>query len=137
MDNLDQYLKPDAAYNRLWAEYQKHGSLVIGVDFDNTLFDHHNTGESYEMVRQLVRDLKSIGCYITIWTGSNDLKFVGLFCSDNNIPFDSINEDAPHIEAKHSSRKIYANAFLDDRGGLICVYNDLTRLVKEVRNENK
>ena len=63
---MDKYLQPNSAYERLWAEYNKSGSLIVCCDFDDTLYDFHKAGNSYEMVRQLVRDLKEINCYIII-----------------------------------------------------------------------
>jgi hypothetical protein len=131
---MDKYLVTDSAYTRLWAEYQKYGSLIVAVDFDDTLYDFHGTGESYEMVRQLVRDLHKIGCIITIWTGNKDIDFVKDFLSQNNINWNYINEDAPF--APQGSRKLYANVYIDDRAGLEQVYNDLTRIVKNVTSNN-
>ena len=134
---MDKYLQLNSAYDRLWAEYNKYGSLIVAVDFDDTLYDFHGTGESYEMVRQLIRDLKKIGCYIIIWTGNQDTVFVSKFLAENNIPFDSINDEAPISKKLLNGkfpRKVYANVYIDDRAGLEQVYNDLTKLIKNVRN---
>lgn len=134
---MDKYLQPNSAYERLWAEYQKYGSLIVAVDFDDTLYDFHKVGNSYEQVIKLVRDLKEIGCYIIIWTGNQDTSFVVGFLKENNIPFDSINDEAPiskKILNGKLPRKVYANVYVDDRGGLEQVFNDLTKLVYEVRN---
>ena len=76
---MDKYLKPNSAYERLWAEYTKYGSLIVAVDYDDTLFDFHGTGESYEMVQQLVRDLHSIGCKIIIWSGSENINDMDIY----------------------------------------------------------
>lgn len=137
---MDKYLIPHSAYERLLAEYNKHNSLIIGVDYDDTLFDFHKTGESYEMVQQLVRDLHSIGCKIIIWSGSENYDEMSAYLKKNNIPFDLINENLK-INGKfvlgRDPRKIYANAYIDDRGGLIGVYNDLSRLVKEIKHEKE
>lgn len=128
---MDRYLKENSAYDRLWAEYDKYGSLIVAVDFDDTVFDFHGTGESYEMVRQLIRDLHEIGCYIIIWTGNQDTVFIKSFLAENNIPYNSINEDAPY--GVRGNRKLYGNVYIDDRGGLDSVYRDLTKLVLEVK----
>ena len=133
---MDEFLKPNAAYNRLLKEYKKHNSLIVGVDFDSTIFDFHGKGESYEMVQQLVRDLYSIGCKIIIWSGSENTDEMSAYLKEKNIPYDLINENLK-INGKfilgRDPRKIYANVFVDDRGGLLQVYNDLTRLVKEIK----
>lgn len=132
---MDKFLKPNAEYYRLWSIYHKHGKLVVACDFDDTLYDVHNTGESFEMVRQLVRDLHQIGCHIAIWTGNKDFAFVTSFLDSVNVPFHSINEDASFIDEKHISRKLYYNVLIDDKAGLACVYNSLTRLVNEIKNK--
>lgn len=137
---MDKYLKFDSAYNRLWAEYQKYGSLIVAVDFDDTLFDFHGTGESYEQVRQLVRDLHKANCFIAIWTGNQDIEFVTNFLKENNIPFDSINDEAPvskKVLGDKIPRKLYANVYLDDRAGLNHVYNDLRRLLNNLELKPK
>jgi len=36
MFRTDPYLEPEAAFDRLEAEYYKYGSLTIGYDFDGT-----------------------------------------------------------------------------------------------------
>lgn len=129
---MDKYLKPNSAYDRLWAEYQKYGSLIVAVDFDDTLYDFWKTGESYEQVRQLVRDLHKANCFIAIWTGNQDIEFVTNFLKENNIPFDSINDEAPvskKVLGDNIPRKLYANVYIDDRSGMFQVYSDLRKLV--------
>ena len=135
---MDKYLKPNSAYERLRAEYTKYGSLIVAVDYDDTLFDFHKTGDSYEMVKQLVRDLHSIGCKIIIYTGSENINDIDNYLRQNNIPWDLINENLQingNWASGKDSRKIYANVYLDDRAGLFQVYNDLTKLVENVRNK--
>lgn len=130
---MDKYLQPNSAYNRLLAEYKTHGCLHVGYDFDSTVHDYHKTGESYEMVRQLIRDLKEIGCKTYCWTAYKDLDYVVQFLKENNIPFDGINTNA--IPLGWDSRKPFFSCLLDDRAGLKQVYNDLTKLVREVKTK--
>lgn len=130
---LDEFLEPNKSYLRLLDEYKKYESLVIGVDFDGTIHDYHKTGASYEMVRQLVRDLKEIGCKIVIWTAYKDLDYVKDFCIQNLIPFDNVNEGG--ISLPWESKKPFFSALLDDRAGLDSVYRDLDLLVKTIKKE--
>lgn len=129
---MDKFLKENSSYNRLYDEYMKYGSLVIGYDFDSTVHDFHKEGESYEDVRQLLRDLESIGCKTICWTAYEDLDYVEKFLDKNNIPFNGINSNG--IPLPWESRKPFFSALLDDRAGLIQVYNDLTKLVNVIRN---
>lgn len=129
----DQYLNDFSSFERLLTEYKIYGSLTIGVDFDGTIHDYHKTGESYEMVRQLVRDLKSINCKIIIWTAYKDLDFVVQFCKENDIPQDGVNVNG--ISLPWESRKPFFSALLDDRAGLMQVYNELNELYQTIKNE--
>ncbi len=128
---MDYYLKSENSFSRLVDEYQKYGTLSIAFDFDDTIYDFHQKGRTYNNLIKLLRSLKSINCYLICWTGQEDLTFVANYLSKNNIPFDSINENPPFYRS--SSRKIYANAYLDDRSGLNQVYQELSKLIKYIK----
>lgn len=131
---LDEYLKPNASFLRLLAEYRKYKSLVIAYDFDNTLYDFHKKGETYKMVMTLLKELKSIGCYMICFTANEDTDFVLDYLKENQIPFDAINENPPFFKCEE--RKIYFNALLDDRAGLQQVYNELNLLITIIKQDN-
>ena len=134
---IDEYLKPNASFLRLYEEYDKYKSLIIAVDFDNTLYDYHKKGEKYLQVMKLIDDLKSIGCVIIIWTANRDIKFVISYLKAYGIDYDLINEDAPIIDMVFEglpSRKIFANAYIDDRSGLRQTYDELSLLVSLVKD---
>lgn len=135
MRNKDQYLQVNSSFKRLYDEYKKYGSLVIAYDFDNTVYDYHKGGHTYNDVIQLLRDLKSLGCYLTVWTANTDEKFVAQYLHMNEIPFDAINDNPPFW--KGECRKIYYNALLDDRAGLAQVYAELKQLVTMIEFETK
>lgn len=128
---MDKYLRPGETFKRLLKEYQEHGSLWVGCDFDSTIHDYHKEGESYSDIKQLLRDLKSIGCKIIIWTAYKDLVFVKQYCEDNNLPCDGINTDG--IPLPWYSRKPFFSVLIDDRAGLPSVYEDLTQLIKTIK----
>lgn len=130
---LDEYLVPEANYNRLLAEYKRYGSLCCAFDFDSTVHDYHGKGFTYPLVRQLIRDLKSINCSLVCWTAYKDLGYVAEFLDKNDIPFDSINEGG--IKLPWESRKPFFSALLDDRAGLLSAYNDLRRLVDTIKQK--
>lgn len=130
---MDEFLVKDSSLDRLIREYKKHGSLTVGFDFDGTVHDYHKTGASHEMVRQLLRDLKEIGCVIYCWTAYPDLEYVKQFCIDNNIPCDGVNCDG--IPLGWDSRKPFFSVLLDDRAGLLQVYTELRLLVSRVKND--
>lgn len=133
MNQRDQYLKPNASFQRLFDEYHKYGSLVIAYDFDNTVYDFHQKGEVYEEVIELLHDLKSIGCFLTVFTANEDEQFVAQYLHMCSIPFDAINENPPFFRSE--ARKIYFNALLDDRAGLKQVFEELTLLVTLIKKQ--
>jgi hydroxymethylpyrimidine pyrophosphatase-like HAD family hydrolase len=130
---VDEYLVPGKSGQRLIDEYIKYGSLCIGVDFDGTLYDYHGTGATYDQVIDLVRKLKSIGCKIICWTAQKDLQFVQDFLNDNDIPWDGINSNG--IDLGWESRKPFFSALLDDRAGLLQVYQELSDVVSYKKYE--
>jgi len=131
---MDQYLRVNSSYERLKSEYDKYGSIVVAFDFDNTVYDFHKEGHTYDDVIQLLRNLKSIGCYLICFTASEEIEFIHNYLVYNKIPFDSINENPPFF--KSNSKKIYYNVLLDDRAGLIQIYWELTKLYNECNKSN-
>lgn len=129
----DEYLIPNASFLRLLKEYRQYNSLVVAYDLDNTVYDFHKKGETYEQVIELIKELKSIGCFMICFTANSDKTFVLKYLTDNNIPFDAINENPPFF--KSAERKIYYNAFLDDRAGLVQVYNELKLLITIIKQD--
>lgn len=131
---MDEYLVPNSSFMRLWDEYKKYGSLVVAYDFDNTVYDFHQKGETYGQVIELLRDLKNLGCICICFTANEDESFVREYCRLNFIPLDKLNENPDFF--KSTSKKIYFNALLDDRAGLQQVYQELSLLVNLI-NESK
>lgn len=131
ISSQDEFLEEGKSEERLITEYKKFGSLTIGFDFDGTVYDYHQTGATYEDVRQLLRDLKELNCKLVCWTAQKDLPFVEKFLTENNIPFDGINTDG--ISLGWESRKPFFSALLDDRAGLIQVYQELKSLVNQFK----
>lgn len=124
---IDQYLNPNANFIRLISDYETYGSLTIGFDFDSTVYDVHQTGHSYDMVIQLLKDLKSIGCTLICWTAAKDMQFVEHYLNERGIPYDGINTKG--ISLPWDSPKPFFSVYLDDRAGLLQVYQELHLLV--------
>lgn len=122
----DPFLDFQANMYRLSEEYKKYGSLVIAYDFDGTVHDFHKKGHTYPKVIELLHLLKEFNCYLICFTANTDKKYLTEYLTENNIPFDAINENPPFF--KCDARKIYYNAYLDDRAGLRQVYGELYTL---------
>lgn len=130
----DYYLDYNKSYKRLKEEYNRYKSIVVAYDFDDTVFDFHNKGRKYQDIIDLLKRLKENNCYLICFSGNKNF-FIKDYLIRNNIPFDSINENPPFF--KSQSRKIYYNALLDDRAGLLEVYNQLATLCNEIELEKE
>lgn len=131
---MDFYLNAQNSSDRLLEEYNEYGSLVVAFDFDDTVFDFHKKGRVYSDVIKLLQELKSVNCYLICWTANENLAMVVSYLKDNGIPFDALNENPPFF--KSTNRKVYANAYLDDRAGLRQVYDELNNLLITIKKKN-
>jgi hypothetical protein len=128
----DRFLNSDNAFNRLLKEYREHSKLLIAFDFDNTCFDIHNDGDTFPELEELLKDLKSIGCNLILFTCRTgiELEEAIAYCNTRGYPPDFVNESTMF---SNQSLKPFYNILLDDRAGLKESYELLTRLVKTVR----
>jgi hypothetical protein len=125
------------ALGRLIEQYQKHNQLVIAYDFDDTVKPYW-CGDCTE-IQSLLRGAKrTLNAYFIVYTSNKDIEGIKAFLNEENIPYDSINENAPF--APPMGGKIYYNLFLDDKAGLqqaAGILHDLIYLVDngEIRKE--
>lgn len=119
-------------YERLRKDYLEHGSLFVAFDYDNTVFDYHNQGINYDKIIALLRECKSLGFTMILFTGNegDKLKVIKDDLTQRGIPYDLINEN-PIMP----TRKPYYNILLDDRAGLAEAYQSLKKLTDEIRSK--
>ena len=127
----DRFLNRDNQINRLLNEYNKHKSLVIGVDFDNTLFDFHNRGDKFPSLIELIKECKELNFIVCLYTGNTNSAVISNFEKENNLCFDYINESP--VKPTTAS-KPYFNILLDDRAGLDSAYKTLKSVIKRIKN---
>ena len=120
----DRYLYETEAVNRLIEDYMKHEKLIIAYDFDNTVRDYHNRGDTYPKVIELIKKAYQQGHTLVVYTANVDLDFVRDYLIEEEIPFDAINQDV--ISPLMKTGKIYYNILLDDRAGLASAYRELS-----------
>ncbi|MFV1457452.1 hypothetical protein [Bacillus mycoides] len=137
-DGSDFYLSEENVTGRLVKEWERYGSIVVAYDFDNTVYDYHQEGQTYESVIQLLHECKENGAYLMVYTArkDNELEFVKEYLEQNNIPYDSINETPNFIPCK-GGKKLYYNILLDDRAGLPSAYTSLLRAVRYMKGRKK
>lgn len=126
---------------RLYQEWKQHGKIIIAVDYDDTLRPwSFKTEEDLIEIDKLIQLLKiahETGAYIVIFTCSAPDRHeeIQKYCESIKLPIDAINInpiDLPY--GKHG--KIYANIFLDDRGGLSESIERLESVMYMIRGEN-
>lgn len=98
--------------SRLLNEYEEHGKLYVAFDFDNTIFDYHNTGGDFSGVISLLKECSK-------------------HCKHFGIAVDYINENLEIM----NTRKPYYNILLDDRAGLECAFNQLSNVISLIKSE--
>lgn len=132
---MDYFLSNQNCIDRLISEYEKYGSLIVCYDYDSTVFDYYGKGYSYQQVIELLRECKKMGFHLTVFTSCNDERFpeIKQYLTENNIPFDGINETPDFIPFK--GRKVYFNILLDDRAGLSSAYDILWKVIYNIKGK--
>lgn len=107
---------------RLFEEWEQHKKIIIGVDYDDTISPWRTTPQEIcnLVIKEIIRSQK-VGAFIVIHTACDPSRYMEIreYCNKVGIKVDSINQnpiDLPYGTAERS--KIFANIFLDDRGGL-------------------
>lgn len=137
----DPFLDNTYAYLRLLNEYEKHKSLVIAADFDNSIYDYHSKGYKFPALIKLLQDCNKIGFKIVIFSGSAKERhpFIREYCEKIGVKIDGINEDVidwhKDKSLDWSNSKIYFNILLDDRCGLKSAYDVLKLLVDNIKSQ--
>ena len=91
---------------------------IVAVDFDGTLSldaKYPNIGHFNTPLYEALMKLRGIGWSIVLWTcrEGKELKEAVVWCANNGLEFDAINENPSHVPFK--SRKVVADMYIDDR----------------------
>ena len=128
---MDFYLMANSSYSRLESEFKKYGKLIFCLDFDDTIFDYHNRGIKFDNIIDLLKRWEEYS-EVIIFTGNGADKHEMMenYLNEHQIKFKGINCDSSAVS--YPGRKIYANVYIDDRAGLIQVYNELSTLIDKI-----
>lgn len=150
MDNFKPHMKTDAliekyvighpffdkgAVERLKKEYETHSKLVVGFDFDNTIFDVHNNGGNYSYIISLLQQCKKLEFTLCLYTAElreDWLKWKVDYCKHFGIEPDYVNE-SPLLPG---TKKPFFNILLDDRAGLESAYLILEGVVEYAKKNS-
>jgi hypothetical protein len=126
----DRFLTTSESIARLVKDFEKHGGLYVAFDFDNTVFDYHDKGDTFYKVEELLIEAKSVGCKLILFTANKGKKLIEAkaYCCNRGYSPDFINEN-PLMD----TIKPYYNILLDDRSGLAEAYNILKTTLNTVK----
>lgn len=129
---MDFYLSERNCYQRLEDEFKKYGKLIFCVDFDDTIYDFHKLGRSYNDVITLLKRWEPYS-EVVILTGNGEDKYpmIEEYMKNTGVKYKGINCDS---SISFGGRKTYANAYIDDRGGLPSIYRNLNKLIDKIEN---
>lgn len=109
---------------RLVNEYDRAGTLVIGVDFDDTVFPHKFDSEEYRAfygeVIKLLKVARYLGCKIVCYTSravENHDQVVEHFIACN-LPIVGVNHNITNDTENYRNSKMFTNILIDDRAGM-------------------
>jgi len=115
----DTFLDTNNCVNRLLVEYVQHKKLIVAVDFDDTVFDYHQKGRTYEYVIDLLRRCQKHGFWVVLFTACSPDKAESqkAYLTMRGIEVHSVNQNPIDLPFGNDG-KIYFNILLDDRAGL-------------------
>lgn len=102
---------------RLLRDYQTHGSLIVAVDFDNTIYDFHSQGLDMSRAISCVKRCIDAGFSVFVFTANSDEAFVRKVWFDM-FAKDGVAINVSPLDHQFESRKPYYSILLDDRAGL-------------------
>lgn len=134
----------DFYINRLVSEWLTHNSLIIGCDIDDTIIPYNvSQKEDCENTVDLIKDCMQEGVYLVINTARGLDRHISTMEEVKKLGLHPIcvNENPSFLNLPYgNSGKIYANIFLDDRGGLSLAKYQLREaleIVKQIREQQK
>jgi hypothetical protein len=127
--------------NRLVKEWLKNGKIIIACDLDDTIIPYNEEiKENCNKMVKLVLECQKEGIIFLINTARSKER---LYKSkeqveDLGIVVHGINEMHPEWDKPYGlNGKLYANIFLDDRGGFWDTYWTLSNALSIVRHQRK
>ncbi len=110
----------DILLNQLIDVYEKHGKIIIGVDFDDTVFPFNKSVANINRCNEVVEILRELKPYsiICLWSvaDAQSLVYKEHIMDLYGIKPDHVN-DSP-LNKWGESKKVYFNIQLDDKAGL-------------------
>lgn len=101
---------------------------ILAVDFDGTLVENKfpSIGKPDYIISGMVKTYQNMGWKIILWTcrTGQTLQEAVDFCKEQlDLEFDAVNDNLPEVQQYfgESTRKVFANMYLDDRNAVLYV----------------
>ncbi len=128
------YLDEGMVFERLVSDYEKHQDLLIGFDFDDTVFDLHEQDINVKPIIDILIRAQNLGLTLCMWTAITDdwsLTYKKHIIKGLGINPIYVNESP----AMNHSRKPHFNILLDDRAGLASAYTSLQNILTYIETK--
>ena len=120
------------AFSRLIDHYNTHGRIIVAYDIDDTVRPYYSG--SCEKVKSVLRAAAQyLNCYFIAYTCNPNIEKIKEYLKEEELPFDSINENAP-FAPNYTGGKLFYNIFLDDKAGLAEATERLEDLIHYITN---
>jgi hypothetical protein len=127
--------------NRLTTEWLKNGKIIIGCDLDDTIIPYNEEiKENCKKMVDLILECQKEGIVFLINTARSEhqLERAKQQVEELGITVHGVNKMHPEWDKPYGiNGKIYANIFLDDRGGFWDSYWTLSTALTMVKMERK
>jgi hypothetical protein len=131
--------------NRLTTEWLKNGKIIIGCDLDDTIIPYNEEiKDNCKKMVDLILECQKEGIIFLINTARSEyqLEKAKQQVEELGIVVHGVNKMHPEWDKPYGiNGKIYANIFLDDRGGFwdsyYKLFNALTMIKMEKKNGGK
>lgn len=127
--------------NRLATEWLKNGKIIIACDLDDTIIPYNEEiKDNCQKMVDLILECQEEGIIFLINTARSErqLENAKKQVEDLGIVVHGVNKMHPDWNKPYGiNGKLYANIFLDDRGGFWDVYWTLTNALTIVKHERK
>ena len=127
--------------NRLVTEWLKNGKIIIGCDLDDTIITYNEEiKDNCKKMVDLILECQKEGIIFLINTARSEyqLEKAKKQVEELGITVHGVNKMHPEWDKPYGvNGKLYANIFLDDRGGFWDTYWILTNALTMVKIERK
>lgn len=128
--------------NRLVTEWLKNGKIIIACDLDDTIISYNEElKEHCNKVVDLILECQKEGTIFLINTarGERQLEIAKVQVENLGIKVHGVNQMHPEWDKPYGiDGKVYANIFLDDRGGIdnsLWILETSYHIVRQTRNK--